>query len=487
MEQDIKQQIENFYNNKNNDNLIRKYSTETIFDVLGKSRSESAHSNFLKWFFLRREWNEESLRQFIKIYSYNAIMQNKIDTLASTKSIDIKDIDMILDNCKIRIYDVSTEKTCYVRVGNTTKSGRIDLVITATLKYQSQVVPVKIVFENKIDSSEHDSQTKRYYTYFANSDVYKDEQIFHLTGKRNGHYIYRFRGDEYNGADIAAEDEKILYVYLSPENSHGKNDSESKNDSDNICEHFIKISYQDLYDNIFKGLRKEILEGKYTERNAAYFNQYASNLLRPTINQTQNHTSMCYEEQDAEKLREFFYSNLTLFRLASETVFRTSTDEGERKAVSEIYKGISDLTKNYDKYSNNRINNQTMSNSDEIPSLEEYLNEEDAREKAMIDDEIAKVKRRIPRWIKKPAQINSQILQLFMELSQNNEIPVKRDELQKDFEKDYADPFYINYVQMKNFGPNNHAKVFEEDGWGNIELWKPVADFIVGLYESKQQ
>lgn len=60
MEQDTRLQIDNFYNNKSHIELIHKYSSETFFDVLGKSRSESAHSNFLKWFFLNREWNEEA-------------------------------------------------------------------------------------------------------------------------------------------------------------------------------------------------------------------------------------------------------------------------------------------------------------------------------------------------------------------------------------------------------------------------------------------
>ena len=196
---------------------------------------------------------------------------------------------------------------------------------------------------------------------------------------------------------------------------------------------------------------------------------------------------MCYDKQDEEKLREFFYSNLPLFKLASETVFRTSDDELERKAISEIYKGISNLTKDYNKYSNNKINNQNMSNSNEIPSLEEYLQEEEEQEKALISEEVAKVERKLSKWLNKPHQINSQILQLFMTMSKNNEILIKRDELQKEFERNHAGPFYSNYVQMKNFGLKNHAKVFEEDSLGNVRLWTPVADFIVGLYESKQQ
>ncbi|GEM_PF-1238233 len=480
MEQDIKRQIDNFYNNKRHLYLTHKYASETFFDVLGNSRSEISHSNFLKWFFLQHEWNEESLRQLIKIYISKANENQKQALLP------LIDIEFHLDNCAIEIHSASTEKICYFKVGNKTQNGRIDLVITSTLRHYNQVVPVKVVIENKIDSSEHDSQTKKYYTYFANSDKYGNEQILSL--KKKGKYVrdkYKFQRDEYRGADINAQ-EIILYIYLSLEanNREANNEEGAK---DNICEDFIKITYQDIYDNIFRQLSQEILNGKYTGRNASYFNEYVSNLLRPVINQSKNHIAMCYDKQDAEKLREFFYSNLPLFKLASETVFRTSNDESEKKAISEIYKGISNLTKDYNIYSNNKINNQNMSNSNEIPSLEEYLQEEEEQEKALMAEEVAKVERKVPKWLNNPHQINSQILQLFMTLSKNNEMVIKRDELQTEFERDHRDPFYSNYVQMKNFGPKNHAKVFEEDSWGNIRLWKPVADFIVGLYESKQQ
>lgn len=475
MEQDIKRQIDNFYNNKSHLDLTHKYASETFFDVLGNSRSETSHSNFLKWFFLQHEWNQESLRQLINIYIRKANEKQKQALLP------FMDIEFLLDNCAIEIHSASTEKTCYVKVGNKTKNGRIDLVITSTLRHYNQVVPVKIVIENKIDSSEHDSQTKKYYSYFANSDKYRNEQILSLKKKgKNVRDKYKFQRDEYRGADINAQ-EIILYIYLSLE----ANNKESA--KDNICEDFIKITYQDIYENIFRELSKKILNGKYSGRNAAYFNEYVSNLLRPVINQSKNHIAMCYDKQDQEKLREFFYSNLPLFKIASETVFRTSNDENERKAISEIYKGISNLTKDYNLYSNNKINNQNMSTSNEIPSLEQYIQEEEEQEKALIAEEVAKVERKVPKWLNNPHQINSQILQLFMTMSKNNEILIKRDELQKEFEKDHADPFYSNYVQMKNFGPKNHAKVFQEDSWGNIRLWKPVADFIVGLYESKQQ
>ena len=90
------------------------------------------------------------------------------------------------------------------------------------------------------------------------------------------------------------------------------------------------------------------------------------------------------------------------------------------------------------------------------------------------EEEIKKVKRRVPRWFKNPGQINSRILLIFLEL-RKNKILISPDILRKSCSG--ITDFYGNYNQMKNFGQQNHAKVFEEKN-GIITLWSPVEDFI---------
>jgi len=99
------------------------------------------------------------------------------------------------------------------------------------------------------------------------------------------------------------------------------------------------------------------------------------------------------------------------------------------------------------------------------------------------NEEIKKIKRRVPKWIKNPNQYNAKILNSFMKLSNNNQFPIVVSTLQKHSGLN-SDIFYKNYNQMKNVGERNHGKVFEEEN-GNIRLWKPVAEFIVSLYERK--
>lgn len=55
-----------------NNNECHNDKYETFFDVVGVSRNESAHSNFLRWFFDQPEWNGKYLLQLFKICKDNA-------------------------------------------------------------------------------------------------------------------------------------------------------------------------------------------------------------------------------------------------------------------------------------------------------------------------------------------------------------------------------------------------------------------------------
>ena len=96
-----------------------------------------------------------------------------------------------------------------------------------------------------------------------------------------------------------------------------------------------------------------------------------------------------------------------------------------------------------------------------------------------VDDEIQKVKRRVPLWKNRPTQHNSIILNTYMQLSNNNQMPINVSLLEKHSN---TDKFMINYHQMKIIADKNHAKVFEENN-GAVRLWEPVAEFIVNQYK----
>ena len=90
-------------------------------------------------------------------------------------------------------------------------------------------------------------------------------------------------------------------------------------------------------------------------------------------------------------------------------------------------------------------------------------------------EEIRKVERKLPRWARNQQQINSKILNLFIELKNSETERVTEDLLTKKY-GDYGE-FSRNYNQMKIISPKNHAKVFEVKN-GVVEIWEPVRRYV---------
>jgi len=101
----------------------------------------------------------------------------------------------------------------------------------------------------------------------------------------------------------------------------------------------------------------------------------------------------------------------------------------------------------------------------------------------LLQDEIAKVKRKVPKWMKKTHQYNYQILKAFMELSDNNAERVEVDTLEKYV--DIGQAFLANYNNLKTISEKNHGKVFEEID-REVELWEPVAEFIEKIFSQQE-
>jgi len=98
-----------------------------------------------------------------------------------------------------------------------------------------------------------------------------------------------------------------------------------------------------------------------------------------------------------------------------------------------------------------------------------------------FNNEIEKVHRKVPRWLKNPSQYNYKILTAYMKLSKNNTTPIKVSLLEKH-SGIKNNKFTSHFNQMKIIAKKNHAKVFDEAN-GEVKLWEPVANFIVELYK----
>jgi hypothetical protein len=89
-------------------------------------------------------------------------------------------------------------------------------------------------------------------------------------------------------------------------------------------------------------------------------------------------------------------------------------------------------------------------------------------------DEIVKVARKLERWLTRPSQINSQILNSFLKLNDTHEkitIELLRSSLPE------INTFNSNLNQMSIIAEQNHAKIFELNN-NVVEVWKPIQSLI---------
>lgn len=102
------------------------------------------------------------------------------------------------------------------------------------------------------------------------------------------------------------------------------------------------------------------------------------------------------------------------------------------------------------------------------------------------DEEIKRVKRKIPSWFSKPEQFNHKILVAYLKLSNKNQKPVPLIDLEQQSGITDIHKFQSNFNQMKILSYKNHGKVFTEEN-GIVILWEPLADFIVKEYKKIEE
>lgn len=122
-----------------------------------------------------------------------------------------------------------------------------------------------------------------------------------------------------------------------------------------------------------------------------------------------------------------------------------------------------------------------------LPELEKIISghlgtKEVSEYPSLEQNEIDKVKRKIPKWFNSPEQYNSIILLNYLELYDKQKENVLVGELRAKCALVKAFNFDLHFSQMQNIAPRNHAKVFNVND-GMISLWKPVKEFILSEYD----
>ena len=96
----------------------------------------------------------------------------------------------------------------------------------------------------------------------------------------------------------------------------------------------------------------------------------------------------------------------------------------------------------------------------------------------IVYNEIDKLTKRIPLWLKKPDQCNSQILIRYLGILNGNEFLNFNEfkEICTDINR-----FDSNFAQMSKITKKNHGRVFELIGT-NLFLWEPIKKFVFEEY-----
>jgi len=97
------------------------------------------------------------------------------------------------------------------------------------------------------------------------------------------------------------------------------------------------------------------------------------------------------------------------------------------------------------------------------------------------DLEFNKIQNKLPNWLRNKNQYNSKILYAFMRLYEKNE-KVSYEALKNETN---IETFKSNFDQMKNFGKQNHGKIFEQRG-DYVYLWENVKELVLSSFKKKK-
>ena len=277
---DIEKQIYNMYNSEEYLDLLNYYKKTSFFNILREARSESTHSNFLRWLFDSQ--GEHELNCF-PVECLLMLLVNKSEVLDENIKYKILLKQWRLYRSQSEVEKAIDNKYISVRAGGKKGKPRIDILIEISFLNDDKILP--IIIENKIHSGEHDFQTETYYNW--GNDTYCDESKYYAP----------------------------FYVFLSYDNQVAED------------EHYINISYQDLLDGV--------LEPSLKLGENSYSTEFIENYIRclSGVGLIENEIKylnikgkkgesgiMAQSKEEKELLKSFIDKNLDLFMAAVEAV-----------------------------------------------------------------------------------------------------------------------------------------------------------------------
>lgn len=316
--EEVTERLHGIYVSDEYNRLMSKRSQTTYLEAMNKQRSETIFSSLLAWIFSNPDFDKTNFdhpvlqkRGAVPTCDSPVLFLIRLLALKAVKQGNKNEMLMDSDLCNkiptndivVKVVSVETEVVTF----SNNENGRIDLVIDCKIKSKKDSAYCKrlrILVENKVDSNEHNSQCKKYFEYFKNNN---------------------------QGTDID------VYVFLSIDEPEKLS-----------CEHFIKITYQELLDSVLTLIQ---MQGNcYPESSVKYLQDFIDTITSLNTNGKRN---IAMDEEIKQLLKDFYENNKDLIQAA---VLEGSDDEDltnemkksqKRTSYEVTYNGKTEIVKGH--------------------------------------------------------------------------------------------------------------------------------------------
>ena len=299
---ELQKQIKNFENSSEYKDLQSFYSQPSLFKALGVARHENTHSNFLAWLLdssSNHGLGDLPLRQFLHTVSRACMLSHSGGKLSP-------DLAVALAVEQFAVSDISVE-----REKQLDSESRADIFIKCKVSFDSKVLLLTILIENKIASREFNSETVRYQEALRRAVSPPDEFIgIYLTPMPNSLYEPR----------------------ITPSCE---------------CKDFIELNYQYLADYVVVPCLERLPEGSIKR----YLEEYLLALCLPgdSKGKTKGVEKMAISKEEKDLLSSFWYKHKDLIATAvlylSEYVPLKGDDKEEISQLADTFSDNRDRTR----------------------------------------------------------------------------------------------------------------------------------------------
>lgn len=287
---DIETTLIKFNRDPNFITLRERYSTKSFLEIMSVERSENRHSSFLTWLLEAKDYvvnpKDHPIVHLLDIVIECVKEQNNVQLPEG-----IKDVILSRSIKDVVIEEVKTEKPVKeVAVASDYKDkikDRLDIYIKCKLTSTDTDLPIEIIVENKIDSTEGEAKNQNKYNKTTDSQEWEE-------------YCKATQTNRYYKACYDKQKNRI-FIFLTP----NKQANRASNDQ------FINVSYQDVLNAIIEPL---LSNNDISERVKILLEEYVLSLslpgqysdeekkLRPGI-------VLAERQQDVDAIKELLKNN----------------------------------------------------------------------------------------------------------------------------------------------------------------------------------